>query len=115
MKESIKIDSSGMDEKLDAILAGINAMMEGIQDILRRLPRPEDAAPAGQPAPTPEPAPEQPQTYTLEDVRRKVVELTTAEKKAQVREIVKSYAETVSGLPEDKFAEIMGRLTALEG
>lgn len=115
MKESIKIDSSGMDEKLDAVLAGINAVMEGIRDILRRRPRPEDAAPAGQPAPTPEPAPEQPQTYTLEDVRRKVVELTTAGKKAQVREIVKSYAETVSGLPEDKFAEIMDRLTALEG
>lgn len=120
MKESIKIDSSGMDEKLDAILAGINAVMDGIQDVLRRLPLPEDAAPAEQPAPrvappAPEPAPEQPQEYTLEDVRRKVVDLTTAGKKAQVREIVKSYAETVSGLPEDKFAEIMDRLTALEG
>lgn len=109
-----------MDEKLDAVLAGINAVMDGIQDVLRRLPLPEDAAPAEQPAPrvappAPEPAPEQPQEYTLEDVRRKVVDLTTAGKKAQVREIVKSYAETVSGLPEDKFAEIMDRLTALEG
>ena len=120
MKESIKLDTSGMDERLDAVLAGINAVMDGIQDVLRRLPLPEDAAPAEQPAPrvappAPEPAPEQPQEYTLEDVRRKVVDLTTAGKKAQVREIVKSYAETVSGLPEDKFAEIMDRLTALEG
>ena len=120
MKESIKIDASGMDEKLDAVLAGINAVMDGIQDVLRRLPPPEDAAPAEQPAlriapPAPEPTPEQPQGYTLEDVRRKVVELTTAGHKAQVREIVKDYAETVSCLPEDKFPEIMDRLTALEG
>lgn len=117
MKESIKLDTSGMDEKLDAVLAGINALMDGIQDILRRLPLPEGAAPAEQPAPqpAPDPEPEQAPRYTLEDVRRKVIELTTAGHKAQAREIVKDYAETVSGLPEDKFQEIMDRLTALEG
>lgn len=117
MKESIKLDTSGMDERLDAVLAGINALMDEIHDILRRLPLPEDAAPAEQPAPQPAPDPEPEQTprYTLEDVRRKSVELTAAGKKAQVRKIVKSYAETLSGLPEDKYTEVMDRLTALEG
>lgn len=117
MKESIKLDTSGMDERLDAVLAGINALMDGIQDILRRLPLPEDAAPAERPAPQPAPdtEPEQAPRYTLEDLRRKSLELIAAGKKAQVSEIVKAYARTLSGLPEYKYTEVMAKLAALEG
>ena len=54
---------------------------------------------------------------TLADVQRKVVELCGPpyNKKAQVREIVKAYAPKVTGIPADKCAEVMGKLTALEG
>ena len=34
---------------------------------------------------------------------------------AEVREIVKSYAEKVSAIPADKFGEVMARLAELEG
>lgn len=53
---------------------------------------------------------------TLADVQRKVVELCGPphNKKAQVREIVKAYAPKVTGIPADKCAEVMDKLTALE-
>lgn len=55
------------------------------------------------------------QTVDLAEVQRKVVELSAAGHKEKVRDIVKSYAERVSAIPEDKLAEVMSRLTALEG
>lgn len=61
-------------------------------------------------------AAEQPeQTVSLSEVQRKVVELSAAGHKDKVREIVTSYAERVSAIPEDKLAEVMDKLTALEG
>lgn len=61
-------------------------------------------------------AAEQPeQTVSLAEVQRKVVELSAAGHKEQVRDIVKGYAERVSAIPEDKLAEVMDKLTALEG
>lgn len=67
------------------------------------------------PTPEPEPEPEPAQTVDKADVQKKVVELSAAGKKAEVRDIVKSYAERVSAIPEDKLAEVMAKLEALEG
>lgn len=69
-------------------------------------PFPEPAAPKEKPA---VPA------VTKSDVQQKVVALSAAGKKAEVREIVHAYAERVSGIPEDKLAEVMAKLNALEG
>lgn len=70
---------------------------------------------------TPEPekpaeAEEQPEApaVTHADIQRKVVTLSAAGKKDQVREIVTKYAKKVSDLPEDKLAEVWAKLTALE-
>lgn len=49
------------------------------------------------------------------DIQRKVVELSAAGKKAEVRAIVMAYADKVSGIPEDKLAEVYGLLRELEG
>lgn len=49
------------------------------------------------------------------DVQKKVVELSAAGKKAEVREIVKAYADKVSAIPEDKLAEVLDKLSKLEG
>ncbi len=49
------------------------------------------------------------------DIQKKVVELSSAGKKDQVREIVKAYADKVSTIPEDKLGEVWQKLTALEG
>ena len=52
-----------------------------------------------------------------EQIQQKVVQLSVAAngaKKAKVREVVNLYAKNVSGIPEDKFGEVWGKLTALE-
>jgi hypothetical protein len=54
---------------------------------------------------------------TREQIQQKVVQLSVAAngaKKAKVREVVNLYAKNVSGIPEDKFAEVWDKLTALE-
>lgn len=75
-------------------------------------PQPEaEPATAAEPAPIAEakPAP------TTQELQQKVIALVNKGKKADVSAIVKSYAATVSGIPEDKRAECMERLNALEG
>lgn len=72
-------------------------------------PAPEAEAPAAEPAPA--------VTVTLDQIRQKVTYLMAAggKKKEGARDIVKSYAANISGLPEDKWPEIWDKLTALEG
>lgn len=70
--------------------------------------------PKAEPVPFEQPKPEAPQ-YKLEDIQTKVVALSASGKKAEVREIVKSYAEKVSAIPADKFGEVMAKLIGLEG
>lgn len=84
---------------------------------------------AFQPEPDAEPAPEEKAptaaqeaeeaeekaVVTLADIQKKVVGLSTAGKKAEVKAIVQEYAPKVSAIPEDKFAKVYARLVALEG
>ena len=65
-------------------------------------------------APEPE-QPEQPK-YTAAEIQLKVQKLAApaSGKRDAVRQIVKEYADRVSDIPEDKYAEVMDRLTALE-
>ena len=75
-------------------------------------PQPEaEAATTAEPDPVAEtkPAP------TTAELQQKVIALVNKGKKADVSAIVKSYAATVSGIPEDKRAECMDKLNALEG
>lgn len=59
--------------------------------------------------------PETPPAPSTADIQKVVVRLAAAGKKAEVREIVKGYADRVSAIPEDKRAEVLARLSALEG
>lgn len=88
-------------------------------DTLRALAQPE-------PAPVPETAPAEPEkpaqpaeppqaTVSAEQLQSKVLDLISAGKKAEVKAIIKQYAERVSAVPEDKRAEVMQKLAALEG
>lgn len=65
------------------------------------------------PAETPAEEPTAP-TVSRAEVQQKVVRLAATPKKAQVREIVNQYAPKVSDIPEDKLAEVLDKLTALE-
>lgn len=49
------------------------------------------------------------------DVQKKVIDLSAAGKKAEVREIVTAVATKVSDIPEDKLAEVWDKLNKLEG
>lgn len=64
--------------------------------------------------PEPVAEPETP-AVTLDDIQALVLKLAAPDsgKRAEVRAIVKEYAERVSLIPEDKFAEVMDKLTAL--
>ena len=48
------------------------------------------------------------------DIQKKVVSLSVAGKKKEVREIVTQYAECVSNLPAKKLAEVWDKLSSLE-
>ena len=71
-----------------------------------------------EPETVPEPVeePEQP-TYTAADIQAKVQKLASPAcgKRNEVKALVREYAERVSLIPEDKYNEVMQRLTEIEG
>lgn len=58
--------------------------------------------------------PKETPTVKMADIQQKVVALSAAGKKTEVKAIVNVYAERVTLLPEDKFVEVYEKLTALE-
>lgn len=76
----------------------------------------DEAEPKAEPSPEPEqPAvKEDAPVVTLSDIQQKVVTLSAAGKKAQVRDIITAYASRVSAIPEDKVGEVWHKLTELE-
>ena len=61
----------------------------------------------------PEPVKEPAKVVTLADIQKKVVELSAAGKKAEVRDIITKYANRVSAIPDDKTAEVWNQLVGL--
>lgn len=102
-------DMGEVTQKAAPELAEKLAVQHPVADPFKELPKAE-------PVPFEQEAPKQeaPQ-YKLEDIQQKVVALSASGKKAEVREIVKSYAEKVSAIPADKFGEVMAKLIGLEG
>lgn len=72
---------------------------------------PLDAPPIEVDEPT---APEAPKVEPAE-VQRKVVDLCSKGKKAEVKAVIMTYAPNVSSIPADKLAEVLEKLNALEG
>lgn len=68
-----------------------------------------------EPEKTEEPAEAPAPSVTPQDIQRKVVELSAAGKKAEVRAIIMAYAQRVSAIPTDKIMEVWNKLNALEG
>lgn len=75
----------------------------------------EEAGAVVEPEPAEEPAAPK---YTKEDVQALVQKLAAPNspehKRTGAKAIVKSYGAKVSDIPADKYAEVMGRLTALD-
>ena len=70
----------------------------------------EDPTPIEEPAAAPI-AP----TVDRAELRAKVIELSAKGLKEQTRDIIRSYAQTVTTVPDDKVAECYAQLMALEG
>ena len=51
---------------------------------------------------------------SLSDIQKKVVELSAAGKKAEVRDIITKYANRVSAIPAEHTAEVWDQLIGLE-
>lgn len=76
-------------------------------------PTPTTTAPTEEEKPTEAKKP----SVSLEQIQQKVMQLAAANggaKKAKVRDIISTYAQKVSKLPEDKWDEVWQKLTALE-
>lgn len=99
--------------RLDRILAALENQPDHVAQpaqVPAEEPQPtEDTAPWEKPAE----AKEVP-NITHNVIQKKVVELSAAGKKAEVREVVMAYASKVSDIPEDKLAEVWKKLYALE-
>lgn len=54
-------------------------------------------------------------TVTKNDIQQKVIALVGKGKKAEVRDIITTYADNVSGLPDSTLIEVWDKLIALEG
>jgi hypothetical protein len=113
-------------DRLDRIIAGLE---RGVPEGKRiEAHQPEPAEVEGQmsmediPLTTPEEKPAEAQETAKEepavskaDIQKKVVTLSAAGKKVEVKKIVTEYATKVSDIPEEKLAEVWQKLTALEG
>ena len=60
------------------------------------------------------PAVEPVKVVSLADIQKKVVELSAAGKKAEVRDIITKYANRVSAIPAEHTAEVWNQLIGLE-
>ena len=131
---NIKIEGTETLERIASALERIAATLEQpstathaqIPESVKSTPA-EVEAPKPEPVETAEPEPvaaepvaDQPeevkQTVTLDEIRKKVVQLSAAGAQAKdaVRAIVTEYGRNVSAIPAEKYAEVMDRLNAVK-
>lgn len=111
--------------RLDAALEALLRQCDKCVELVAQTPAaPADVAPereqpdistAATPAPeAPAESKDEGPVVEKADIQKLVVTLSAADKKDQVREIVKSYATKVSDIPEDKLGEVFAKLSALQ-
>ena len=107
--------------RLDKIIEALeqSGAMATTPSVTQEAQQPE---PAGEPIPAPEESStaretvEEPaKVVPLTDIQKKVVELSAAGKKAEVRDIITKYAGRVSAIPEEHTAAVWEQLIGLEG
>lgn len=134
-EDRARIDNLTME--LAALRHTLTAGQEAPNPLPLPVPTPQEAETPEQPLPPVEepkaeaPQPEEPKTeapkqeapkpapaareVTVAELQAKVVELVNAGKKTEAREIISKYSPNVSGIPEDKRAEVLALLNGLEG
>ena len=103
--------------KLQAIVDRAKNATEEPKEITPPVTPETEEAPTATEEPQPDPAEPVKPSVTLAQIQQKVVQLAAGfdgAKKAAIRGIINAYAKKVSDLPEDKWDEVMQKLTALE-
>lgn len=123
---NIKIEA---DKTLLNVLERLATALERFNDLpdqpvetpTESVPTPEPVqAEKPEPKPEPMPEPEQPEPeqpiVTIDQIRKMVVTLSAKgqEKKDAVRDIITAYGRNVSAVPQDKYPEVLAKLTALQ-
>lgn len=130
---NIKIEGTETLERIATALERIAAMLEKPStETQAQIPESVKPTPAEVEAPKPEPQTAEPEpvaaepvaeqpkevkpTVTLDEIRKKVVQLSAAGAQAKdaVRAIVNVYGRNVSAIPTDKYAEVMDQLNAVK-
>lgn len=109
-------------DRLDALLAAVQSIgtpyNAPVPETLQKAPETPDTTTEDNTQPEPETpteaTAEAAKLVTHADVQKRVVELSAAGHKAQVREIIKKFAPKVSAIPEDDLADVWTLLDALE-
>lgn len=94
----------------DAVEAPKNTVETAETSTLTTTPPKEEKPKEEEPTPPPTE-----NKVTREELKAKVINLCAKGLKAETRDIVKEYAETVRDVPEDKLTECYERLNKLEG
>lgn len=111
-------EADPIQQKLAETLAKANDAVEAPKNTTEAAEAPTPATtPAEEEKPTEEApaAPAPTKTVSRAELRAKFIELSAKGLKPQATDIVKSYAQTIPAVPEDKVAECYGKLVALEG
>lgn len=103
---------------LEKASAAMKHLAETVQAAAEPAPAPvKEEEPA--PAPVPEPVKEEPPkpAHTLADVQALVQTMLVpgSNKRAEVKALIKSYAERVSAIPADKIDEVWKKLAEMKG
>lgn len=113
-----KTETDDVQKKLAETLAKANDPVEAPKNTVEEAETstqtttpPEEETTVGEAPTQAEPT----KTVDRAELKAKVIELCAKGLKEQAREIVKTYAETVREVPEDKLAECYGKLGALKG
>lgn len=104
--------------RLDAIIGGLAALAKQepvVVPVAAPAPAPVEAPVdkhAMHPTPGTAPAVDE-KKYTLADVQGRFVKVIAAGKKSAAQAILKDYAEAVTQIPAEKYAEVMRRLSEI--
>ena len=115
--ESNSPRSIGLVEGMEMLLKSTKAPDQPLNTPVFEPTEEPAPAPTEEPAPAPIAEPEQTKpNVTIDQIRKEVVALSSMgkDKKDAVREIIMAYAPNVSGIPADKYPEVMDKLTALK-
>ena len=111
IKKALAEVIEGAKPSLEEVAEAVNSTQDEPKEETPTTTTAEEEKPTDEACEPPAPV----RTVTRAELSTKVRELMTKGHKEQVKEIVKCYATTVPGVPDDKVTECYDRLVALEG